>query len=99
VKKVTACDRAFQKALTFARRSWLTEAPLSFSDARNHELEELRSIMANGTNSCRDILARTAVNDRNTVEDLVTNVEAVAQQAGFVYGLALGLLLGQGGAR
>jgi hypothetical protein len=90
---------AFQHAQALARRSW-PAAPLEFPDSRNHDISAVRSILTAGEDPARAILATVTGPqraDEDTVDDLLVDLEAVASQAGYFYGLAVGLLLGRGG--
>jgi hypothetical protein len=91
--------QVFKKAQAFARDSWLTVAPMDLTDDdRNKELSELVTMMG-GETVHQKILRKVKPADQVTVEDLLTDVEIAAREAGYAYGLAVGLLLGSGGAR
>jgi hypothetical protein len=109
----TAARVAFELAVTLAAKNGVLQleaAPLdTHTDAYYEDLEEVRAVLKRayvkrGAEASRDrdaLLAQIADRD---VEIEVSNafgeVTADAQEAGYVYGLAVGLMMaGQGGAR
>lgn len=92
--------RAFVVAQQFAAQNWLEASALGNFEATNNAIGEVETALGATYETDIEKWLKTNVANQKTaadISDAVTEQRCAAQEAGFLYGLALGLTLGRGG--